>query len=74
MSAESAYAPRPLTGIALALCGWAAFSAQDAIVKWLVVWLPVSEVLFARSVIIVALSEPCWCGAADLQIECDGAI
>jgi S-adenosylmethionine uptake transporter len=57
MSPESAEASRTLTGIALAVCGWAAFSVQDAIVKWLVVWLPVSEVLFARSVIIAALAS-----------------
>jgi S-adenosylmethionine uptake transporter len=39
-------------GVALALGGWAAFSLQDAIVKYLVVSLPVPEVLFARSVLI----------------------
>ena len=57
MSAANAEASRTLTGIALTACGWAAFSAQDAIVKWLVVRLPVPEVLFARSVMIVALAS-----------------
>ena len=48
--------PRPLTGALLALSGWAAFSLQDALVKSLVVELPVPEVLFGRSIVIVALS------------------
>lgn len=57
MSPAKAEASRTLTGIALASCGWAAFSAQDAIVKWLVVKLPVAEVLFARSLMIIALAS-----------------
>ncbi|WP_158814115.1 DMT family transporter [Methylocapsa sp. S129] len=57
MTSAKTEASRTLTGIALATCGWAAFSAQDAIVKWLVVKLPVAEVLFARSVMIVALAS-----------------
>jgi drug/metabolite transporter (DMT)-like permease len=57
MSPAKAEASRTLTGIALAVCGWAAFSVQDAIVKWLVVKLPVPEVLFARSVAIVAVAS-----------------
>jgi S-adenosylmethionine uptake transporter len=48
--------PRAFTGAALCLGSWAAFSLQDAIVKSLVVDLPVAEVLFGRSVMIVALS------------------
>ena len=48
-------APRALVGAALCLGSWAAFSLQDAIVKSLVVDLPVPEVLFGRSVVIVAL-------------------
>ncbi len=56
MSPANAEASRTLTGIALASCGWAAFSVQDAIVKYLVLRLPVPEVLFARSLIIVALA------------------
>ena len=39
----------------LCLGSWAAFSLQDAIVKSLVVDLPVPEVLFGRSLVIVAL-------------------
>ena len=57
MTSAKTEASRTLTGIALATCGWAAFSAQDAIVKWLVVKLPVAEVLFARSVMIVAVAS-----------------
>ncbi len=49
-------ASRSLVGAALCLGSWAAFSLQDAIVKSLVVDLPVAEVLFGRSVVIVALS------------------
>lgn len=48
--------PRTLTGAALCLGSWAAFSLQDAFVKSLVVDLPVPEVLFGRSIVIVALS------------------
>ena len=57
MSPAKAEASRTLTGIVLATGGWAAFSLQDAIVKWLVVKLPVPEVLFGRSVVIVALAS-----------------
>jgi S-adenosylmethionine uptake transporter len=56
LSSLSTAAPRTLTGIALALAGWAVFSLQDAIVKWLVVKLPVPEVLFARSVIVMVVA------------------
>ncbi len=49
-------APRALVGAALCLGSWAAFSLQDAIVKSLVTDLPVPEVLFGRSVVIVGLS------------------
>jgi S-adenosylmethionine uptake transporter len=49
-------APRSLVGAALCLGSWAVFSLQDAMVKALVVDLPVPEVLFGRSVVIVALS------------------
>ena len=45
-----------LTGASLALGGWAAFSLQDALVKSLVTTLPVPEVLFGRSLVIVLLS------------------
>jgi S-adenosylmethionine uptake transporter len=49
-------ASRALTGAALCLGSWAAFSLQDAIVKSLVTTLPVPEVLFGRSLVIVAIS------------------
>ena len=48
---------RSLTGALLALGGWAAFSLQDALVKSLVVDLPVPEVLFGRSLVIVCLTS-----------------
>ena len=47
---------RSLSGALLALGGWAAFSLQDALVKTLVVELPVPEVLFGRSLLIVAFA------------------
>jgi len=56
MSQAQADASRTLEGIAFAFGGWAVFSAQDAIVKWLVVRVPVAEVLFARSVTVVILA------------------
>ncbi len=48
--------PQALIGAALCLGSWAAFSLQDAIVKLLVTSLPVPEVLFGRSLVIVAIS------------------
>jgi S-adenosylmethionine uptake transporter len=53
---SAAAASRPLSGALLALGGWAAFSLQDALVKSLVVDLPVPEVLFGRSLVIVGLT------------------
>ena len=64
---EAATADRPgsqaLVGAGLCLGAWAAFSLQDAIVKALVVDLPVPEVLFGRSVVIVAFSTAFLTGA-----------
>ncbi len=40
-------------GILLGLLSYGLFSVQDATIKWLVASLPVSEVLFFRSVVIV---------------------
>jgi S-adenosylmethionine uptake transporter len=45
-----------MTGIGLAIAGYAAFSAQDAIVKWLVVHYSVFEILFVRSLFILGLA------------------
>jgi S-adenosylmethionine uptake transporter len=42
-----------MTGIGLAMAGYACFSVQDAIVKWLVQDLPVFEILFMRSIMIM---------------------
>jgi S-adenosylmethionine uptake transporter len=47
--------PWSLTGALFALGGWAAFSLQDALVKSLVVDLPPPEVLFGRSLAILAI-------------------
>lgn len=56
MSADPTSASRAMSGAALAIGAWAIFSLQDAIVKALVVTLPVPEVLFARSLVIVAIA------------------
>ncbi len=57
MSAAPIPVSRTMSGAALAIGAWAAFSLQDAIVKYLVVDLPVPEVLFARSAVIVAIAS-----------------
>ncbi|HLW93262.1 MAG TPA: DMT family transporter [Roseiarcus sp.] len=57
MSAAKPSTDNPLFGVALAAAAWAAFSMQDAIVKYLVVTLPVPEILFSRSIAIVALAS-----------------
>lgn len=44
-----------MLGIGYALIGFSIFSIQDATVKWLVARLPVWEVLFSRSILIVTL-------------------
>ena len=54
--APTARVPRVAVGALLCLASWAAFSLQDALVKSLVVDLPVPEVLFMRSCVIVAIS------------------
>ncbi len=48
---------RSLAGIALACCGYACFAMQDAMVKWLVVDYQVPQILFMRSLVIVAISS-----------------
>lgn len=50
------HTPSPLKGIALAMAGYALFSVQDAAVKWLVESYTVPQILFIRSVMIVAIS------------------
>lgn len=47
---------KPLVGIALATAGYACFSMQDALVKWLVAEYEVPQILFMRSLIIVVIS------------------
>ena len=47
---------RPLKGIALSAMAYGLFSLQDAIVKWLVESLAVPQVLFFRSLVIVAIA------------------
>lgn len=48
---------RPMLGIGHALIGFSIFSVQDATVKWLVETVPVWEVLFIRSVIIMTIAS-----------------
>ena len=55
--AANADASRTLTGVAMALAAWAAFSLQDATIKYLVVTIPVPEILFARSVEITLVAS-----------------
>ena len=47
---------RTLSGIAHAMVGFSIFSMQDAIVKWLVTSLPVWEILFIRSIVIMIIA------------------
>lgn len=55
MSASDLPQNRTLLGIGYALIGFSIFSIQDATVKWLVATLPVWQVLFSRSILIVVL-------------------
>jgi S-adenosylmethionine uptake transporter len=47
---------KPVLGIALASAGYACFALQDAIVKWLVAYYAVPQVLFMRSLVIVVIT------------------
>lgn len=47
---------KTLLGIALACSGYACFSMQDALVKWLVSDYEVPQILFMRSLVIVVIS------------------
>ncbi len=53
-----AHAPAraPLSGVAFMLVAWFAFSLQDAIVKTLARDLPVAEILFGRSIVVMAMA------------------
>lgn len=55
MSSSALPENRTLLGIGYALIGFSIFSIQDATVKWLVATLPVWQVLFSRSILIVVL-------------------
>ncbi len=57
LSPANTDASRTLTGVALAAAGWAAFSLQDATMKWLVTSIPVPELLFVRSLAIVVVAS-----------------
>jgi S-adenosylmethionine uptake transporter len=46
----------PLRGIALAALGYSLFAIQDAVVKWLVEDYAVAQILFVRSLVIVAMA------------------
>lgn len=47
---------RPLKGIGMTALGYALFSVQDAIVKWLVATYAVPQVLFTRSLVIIVIA------------------
>ena len=49
-------ADRPLKGIGLTALGYALFSVQDATVKWLVETYAVPQILFTRSLVIIAIA------------------
>jgi S-adenosylmethionine uptake transporter len=55
-SRSSDTSQNPLIGIALACAGYSLFAIQDAVVKWLVADYSVPQILFIRSVIIVAIA------------------
>lgn len=53
---EAAERSRVMKGIGLASLGYAAFSVQDATVKWLVADYSVAQVLFTRSLVIMLVA------------------
>lgn len=53
---EDAGRSRVMTGIGLTSLGYAAFSVQDATVKWLVADYSVAQVLFTRSLVIMIVA------------------
>jgi S-adenosylmethionine uptake transporter len=53
---EIGSASRPLRGIGLTALGYGLFSVQDATVKWLVVHYAVPQILFTRSLVIIAIA------------------
>ena len=55
-SQTQALPTRTMSGIGYAMIGFSVFSMQDAIVKWLVTSLPVWEILFIRSIIIMVIA------------------
>lgn len=66
---QSALADRPLYGLALCFAGYAVFSFQDAILKKLVQDFAVMQILFIRSIIVLAIlsvifGAPGWKGLA----------
>jgi S-adenosylmethionine uptake transporter len=56
LSRSPDHASTPLAGIALACAGYSLFAIQDAVVKWLVADYSVPQILFMRSIIIVAFA------------------
>jgi S-adenosylmethionine uptake transporter len=56
LSRSPHHASTPLAGIALACAGYSLFAIQDAVVKWLVADYSVPQILFMRSIIIVAFA------------------
>jgi S-adenosylmethionine uptake transporter len=55
-SRSSDTSQNPLIGISLACAGYSLFAIQDAVVKWLVADYSVPQILFIRSIIIVAIA------------------
>ena len=59
--------PRVVTGLALAACSYALFATQDATVKGLVAVYAVPQILFFRSVVIMAIASVCGGGPRALD-------
>ena len=59
--------PRVVTGLALAACSYALFATQDATVKGLVAVYAVPQILFFRSVVIMAIAFVCGGGPRALE-------
>ncbi len=65
--------PRVVTGLALAACSYALFATQDATVKGLVAVYAVPQILFFRSVVIMAIASVCGGGPRALVRVRDSA-
>lgn len=68
MTSPSGDPQRILYGIGLAVSGYACFSIQDAIIKWLVPHYAVFEILFVRSVLIIIIMAVATRGTAMIEL------